>query len=347
MKVSVCLIVRNEEENLPRALASIPRNYEIVVTDTGSTDNTKLIAERHGAVVHCMEWEDDFSMARNECASLATGDYILVMDADEELPPDTEEKVREFASAHPNSAGSVQILNMMGEERRRHRMVRFYPNLSGFAFHGVVHEQVYWNEEPAAFAEINLELKHYGYEDNEYEKKDKAQRYLSLYSKHLRENPHDGYMLYQAGKLYYSLGDLNQAELYLEAAHQANQMNRLYFPVMLVMLGYVLKEKGQSKRAEELLYAYKEHYPDFPDLFFLLGLLAMDTGSFMEIERNFLRAIKIGETAKYSSVLGVGSFKANYNLGVFYEVTGQTDKARQCYLRSSQQGYAPALDRLK
>ncbi|WP_123042219.1 glycosyltransferase [Cohnella candidum] len=347
MKISVCLIVKNEENNLARALRSVPDSFEIVVVDTGSTDRSVPIAQQFGAVTASYEWSDDFAAARNFAGSRATGDYILALDADEELPADTEEQLLRFVQQHPGKAGCVYINNVTGEEIRRHRMVRFYPNRPEFRFAGTVHEQVYENGEPAVFEILPLQVMHYGYEENEYEVKSKFERYLPLYEKHLADHPNDGYMLYQMGKLYYSIEDWAGAERHLLLSMEQRQLDRLYYPVMLVMLGYVLKEQQRYAEAEQLLYPYVELYPDFPDLFFLLGLLAMDTGKIQAVESYFAEALKIGDTDKYTSVYGVGTFLAAYNLGVYYEVTGNKDLAGQCYRFAAEYEYEPALRRLK
>lgn len=347
MKVSVCLIVKNEQENLPRALGSIPEGYEIVVTDTGSTDETVNIAKRYGAKIHYFEWQEDFSAARNACASQATGDYILAMDADEELPPDADRQIREFIGKFPNQAGCIYIHNSMEGSIKRHRMVRFYPRQSGFYFHGPVHEQIYRDGAPASFEILPIQMAHYGYEDTEYERKNKSARYLPYYEKYLKQYPNDGYMLYQLGKLYSAMEEWETAERYLLASKEQEQFNRLYYPVMLVLLGYTWKEQGRSAEAERLLQPFAPMYSDFPDLFFLLGLLAMDTGNISAVETRLTEALRIGDTDKYTSVYGTGSFLAAYNLGVYYEVTGQTDLAVQCYRFAAEYEYEPALARLK
>jgi tetratricopeptide (TPR) repeat protein len=131
-----------------------------------------------------------------------------------------------------------------------------------------------------------------------------------------------------------------------ERCFEVNEEDRLYYPVMLVMLGYVLKDMGQSKLAEELLIPYQSAYPQYPDLPFLLGLLAMETGKMADIEDYYLRALQIGETTKYSSIDGVGSYKAEYNLAVYYEVTGNINKALHHYKVAASSKYLPAQERL-
>ncbi|WP_088833314.1 glycosyltransferase [Paenibacillus tyrfis] len=347
MKVSVCMIVKNEQDCIKNALASIPPDYEVIVLDTGSTDQTVQIAQSSGVIVKKYTWNDNFSDARNYCGSFATGDYILVLDADETLPANTNEIVNQFVLQYPKMCASVFIKNQMEEEIKTHRMVRFYPNDRMYLFHGIVHEQVYYKDAPAEFKPMNLTVTHYGYEQEHYDQKNKISRYLPLYKKHLEENPNDGYMLYQMGKIYFSQNDYSSAIRYLMQSLNIGEADRLYFPVALVMLGYALKETGRSSEAEQLLVNFENDYPDFPDLPFLQGLLAMDTGNIQRIAPAFQRALAIGESAKYTSVAGVGTYKAAYNLGVYYEIVGNTSKAKEYYLFSATEDYRPAVERLK
>ncbi|MEB3102347.1 glycosyltransferase [Ferviditalea candida] len=346
MLVSVCMIVRNEEVNLGRALESIPAAYEKIIVDTGSTDDTVEIALQYGAKVEHFRWIQDFAAARNYSISLANGTYILILDADEILASDTEQQVEHFIALHPDQAGTVNIENEVGIEIHKHRMVRFFPNHQAYAFHGIVHESLYYRGTPADFKSTNITVHHFGYQEELYVKGEKAKRYFELYRQHLNRHPDDGYMLYQLGKLHYSLGELQNAVEAFGRCLEVNEQNNLYYPAMLVNFGYVLKEMGEYQLAEELLASMMDRYPTYPDLPFLMGLLAMDTGKIQSIAHYFQRALQIGETPKYSSVAGVGSFKAAYNLGVYYEVTGNRSKAIEYYQKSASYKYPPALERL-
>jgi glycosyltransferase involved in cell wall biosynthesis len=96
-KISVCMIVKNEQLHLANALNSIKDLAdEIIVMDTGSTDNTLQIAKDNGAQVYKMQWPDDFSIARNESIKLAIGDWILVLDADETISKQDTNKLKEI-----------------------------------------------------------------------------------------------------------------------------------------------------------------------------------------------------------------------------------------------------------
>ncbi len=86
--LSIAMIVKNEEDHLPRCLTSVQGlAEEIVVVDTGSTDGTVEIAERFGARLGFFAWRDDFAAARNESLRLCTGDWVLILDADEAVDP--------------------------------------------------------------------------------------------------------------------------------------------------------------------------------------------------------------------------------------------------------------------
>jgi len=86
MKLSVCMIVKNEEVMLDGALESVKDADEIIVCDTGSTDKTIAIAKQYTDKIYTdFTWCDDFSAARNHANSKATGDWILVIDADERV----------------------------------------------------------------------------------------------------------------------------------------------------------------------------------------------------------------------------------------------------------------------
>jgi len=98
VSLSVCLIARNEELNIARAIDSVPGADEVIVVDTGSADATSAIAAEHGARVFSFPWCDDFAAARNFCHDQATGDWILSLDADEELLPDGWQSVRPILS---------------------------------------------------------------------------------------------------------------------------------------------------------------------------------------------------------------------------------------------------------
>ncbi len=101
-RVSLTMIVRNEEGNLPNCLASVAGVFdEIVVVDTGSTDRTREIAREFGARVFDFVWVNDFAAARNAALARATGDYAFWLDADDVVDPPEREKLRKLLEELP------------------------------------------------------------------------------------------------------------------------------------------------------------------------------------------------------------------------------------------------------
>ena len=99
MTLSLCMIVRDEQEMLPRCLAAVaPAVDEIVIVDTGSTDRTVEIAHEFGAKVIEKEWTGSFSDARNVSFDAATGDWIIYLDADEVLVSEDVARLRALTS---------------------------------------------------------------------------------------------------------------------------------------------------------------------------------------------------------------------------------------------------------
>ena len=146
MELSLCMIVRNEEENLDRCLASVRDVVdEMIILDTGSTDGTKKIAFRYTKNVHDYTWQDDFAAARNASFALATRPFILWLDADDVIDPPELEKLRRLKAQLHDGVDAVMMpyhyafadsgdLTIVFD---RERIVR---RAAGFSFAGVVHE---------------------------------------------------------------------------------------------------------------------------------------------------------------------------------------------------------------
>ncbi|CAM2934534.1 glycosyltransferase [Paenibacillus sediminis] len=347
MQISVCMITRDEEDHIERALDSVPDHFEVIVLDTGSQDRTVEIARSKDASVYQESWNNDFSLSRNSSIKKATGDYVLILDADETLSDDIEKQIYEYIQQYPDEAASAVIINHVDNESTRHRMGRFFPRTSDFHYRGMVHEQIYKGNDPAPLRTSGITIHHYGYEQETYKKKNKLDRYINLYQSHLAATPDDSYMHYQLGKLYYSNKEYSKAyEAFLYVINQ-QEYDKLYFPPMLVQFAYTLKELGLSKESYEFTSSFLDQYPSFPDLPFVLGVLSMDCGYLNTIEYYFKLALSIGETNHYSSVEGVGSYRAAHNLGVFYEVLGNTELAIEYYKKAWQYNYPPSIERLE
>lgn len=144
--ISLCMIVKNEEEVLENCLSSIDDIVdEIIIIDTGSTDKTKEIAEQYNCKIFDFKWINDFSTARNYSFSKATKDYILWLDADDVLLEEDRKKLRKLKKTIDNEVdGYSMFYNYAFDDQgnvtlkfRRNRMVKRSKN---FLWHGFVHE---------------------------------------------------------------------------------------------------------------------------------------------------------------------------------------------------------------
>jgi tetratricopeptide (TPR) repeat protein len=251
--LSLCMIVKNEEENIERSLLSVkPMVDEMIVVDTGSTDNTKDIARSLGAKVYDFQWTESFSDARNFSLSKASGKWILVLDADEIISPIDHERLRGLITdtsfiphpsslhVHPSSFAIsfvtrtyVEKLNTAGwvgndgkykdEEAGTGwfpgEKVRLFPNDSRFRFEYALHERI----EPSlikAGIEIrksDIPVHHYGNFVNRSKADFRAAQNYELGKKKIAERGERNFMAYYELAIQGSeLGKYEEALQYLK-----------------------------------------------------------------------------------------------------------------------------------
>ncbi len=126
------MIVKNEEKDLPRLLSSIRGLAdETIIVDTGSNDNTVDIAKSYGAKVYHFPWCNDFSAARNESLKYATKDYILWLDADDEIKHEEHHKIRNDLKRHKGAGLFLRLKNVYGDSGTDFLQLRIFPNHKG------------------------------------------------------------------------------------------------------------------------------------------------------------------------------------------------------------------------
>ncbi len=140
------MIVKNEERAIARCLDSVRALVsEMIIVDTGSSDATPSIAESYAAkVVHFDFVFVDFSAARNLALSLASGDWIMVLDADETLQPSAIPLIREIVEQNQNAGYYFERINHQPNHAQptRDHVLRLFPNRAGYRYRGRVHETI-------------------------------------------------------------------------------------------------------------------------------------------------------------------------------------------------------------
>jgi tetratricopeptide (TPR) repeat protein len=142
--VSLCMIVRDEEDTIGAAIKSVLALVdEIVIADTGSSDNTRIIAEGYGARVIDVPWQDDFAYARNATLAEATGDWILVLDADEYLQPIRPLEFQSLLHATHVAGYRLRLLGARdADDPPAHGVVRLFRRHPHVRYVYPVHEQI-------------------------------------------------------------------------------------------------------------------------------------------------------------------------------------------------------------
>jgi tetratricopeptide (TPR) repeat protein len=342
MRLSVCLIVRDEELRLGQALESVDGLAdEVCVLDTGSRDRTCELALARGARVACFRWCEDFSAARNACLELATGDWALVLDADERLasaPAPARHALERFASGHPGCVGRLLLENLADDGVvGRVRLSRLLPLDGRHRFQGRVHEQIVrvsaGRTEEAQRRDVDLTLTHVGYALQDQARADKLARNAALLGRQLEHDPDDGYAWFQLGRTRALADDPAGALQALERALERCPDAAPWGISALEEGAYALRRLGASEQALTLLREVEPRWRSRADTCFLIALLALDTGDIERAERGFRRCLTLegAPTGAAESNPACSTHAPAYNLGMMCEVLGRTEEARRHY----------------
>ncbi len=225
------MITRNESADLARCLSSAKGLAdELVVVDTGSTDDTIAIARSFGAHVIEHAWRHDFAEARNVSLDAATGDWILVLDADDEVPEETHGALIAFLDAADAATPTIDGWAMLyhspmppGEavSFTEHPVLRLFRNREDYRFEQAIHEQVLPSIQRAdgRVEPSDLRLTHYGYlRPTVQGGESRSRRDRDIIEDVLRREPENAYLWFQLGSLALRENQPGEAELYLERA---------------------------------------------------------------------------------------------------------------------------------
>lgn len=335
--ISLCMIVKNEEEHLPRCLESVQGAVDqIVVVDTGSTDRTPDIAREYGAELYFHPWKNSFSEARNNSIRYATGDWIIYLDADEELYEEDKVILREAAENTDASVISIQIFNPLSKVMEGYlRFPRMWRNFLGFRFEGIVHNQLIYDGK-TCLSEIRI--RHYGYglsRDKMLKKFDRSERLLL---EQLEENPYNNFALFNIAQIKRGQGDqdavIKYASRILEANDGKDPVSRHLYLMALEQMTTAYANKNEYENSIEYGLKAIEEKPDYFDPMLTLGIIYslkkdLDRSLyyyklFLEYAANF---DAVGDTSNliYNN-LG-SQFLANYGIGVILRGRGQLDEA--------------------
>jgi tetratricopeptide (TPR) repeat protein len=257
IKLSACLIVKNEEKQLERCLQSLQGAVdEIVVVDTGSTDRTLEIAEKFGAVIGHFDWCDDFAAARNESLRLATGDWALWIDADEELNQNSVACIREGLIRPQFGGYFFKIINFMDGATDAntyvHTAVRLFRRMPGVSFTGRIHEQILGSFEELGLVPATLNeavLHHYGYQPEVMREKDKVHRTITMLLREVEESPKEPFHWFNLANAYSVAMKPTEAEPAARKCIDLIPAEAPYGPAVFQILTSALVAQGRPAEA--------------------------------------------------------------------------------------------------
>lgn len=355
--LSLVMIVRDEESCLRRCLDSAAALAdEIVIVDTGSTDRTVEIAREYDAVIFSFPWGNDFAAARNFSVEKATMDWVLWLDADEEIAPESLDLSIESGLLEQYDALAVPLVNFFGKTVDHDQVVqiaqpRLFKNHLGFRFENQIHE---WLNISSAYAQnrvgfLDLVIYHYGYMDPLVENKQKSERNVNLLLQDLKEDKD------HAWTHYYLAGEYYRRRKFTDAFEHVNRSIILFLqngiippPSMLYSLKYsILIETGSWEGAWPGIKSAVKMFPDYVDLTFYMGVILYHKKMFKEALACFQKCIEMGEeNLNYLCVKGLGSFRAWHFLGLCYEALQNIQEALSAYQKAlvAAPGFAPASE---
>lgn len=333
-KISLAMIVKNEEKYLDRCLKSVEGIVnEIVIVDTGSTDRTIEIAKANGAKVFYYEWNNHFAEARNEAIKHTTSEWVLVLDADEYITKWDSKRIEKILS-NKNQIGEILIYSKYIIDDKEYisnsNLKRLFPK--GITFEGRVHEQLDTN---LPSIDTNIEVKHNG-----YYKTEKFERNIPLLRESLKENPKDAYLYSQLAREFKASNRIMEARICAQKGYELMNDNNEYSPVFLVEYLQILNSSKMYTEAIKIINREEKYMKDYAYFFYIAGIIYMDYLStnpnatlqdIQIIESYYKKALEIGENNKYTSVVGAGSYLSAYNLGVYYELIGKQDLSKKYY----------------
>jgi GT2 family glycosyltransferase/tetratricopeptide (TPR) repeat protein len=326
-KVSLCMIVKNEEHNLPECLTSIEGLVdEVVVVDTGSTDRTREVAERLGARVFEFPWVDDFASARNESLRHATGDWVFWMDADDRLTADSRERLRAlFAGLDGENAAYAMKCRCVPDRETGVATtvdhVRVFRNRPDVRWRYRVHEQIL-PAVRATGAEVrsaDVVIEHVGYTDPALRAK-KQERDLRLLELDRQANPDDPFTLFNVGWAYEDLGRVAEA---LPILRRSLDMSHPGDSIVRKLYTLIVECHRKLAQPVEALAACREGrrlYPEDAQLLFLESVLLNEQGDVAGAEACLLRLVSGCEGPHFASAAeGLRGHLARHNLAVMYQ----------------------------
>ena len=341
VKVSLCMIVRDNAPTLPACLESIrPWMDEMVIADTGSTDETPKIVQDYGGKLYHFPWCDDFSAARNESINHAKGEWVFWMDSDDTITPECGRGLRAliYGQHDPSIGGYVMQVHCPGTgsdgapDMVVVDHVKLFRNRPDVRFDGRIHEQILGPIRQAGgeLGWTELYVVHSGSDRSPEGLKRKIERDLRILHKELHERPDHPFTLFNLGMTYADCQRFEESVEFLRRsiAHSSPGESHLRKAYALLMMAQT--QLGRLDEARETSRLGLAVFPDDGELRFRLGILLDRLGCHAEAARAYRDVLNNPEARHLTSIhRGIGGYMARQNLAVSLEEAGDLQGAQR------------------
>jgi len=340
-KISLTMIVRDEEDNLPHCLGSVAGLFdEIVVLDTGSKDRTREIAQEFGARVFVFVWVDDFASARNAALARATGDYAFWLDADDVIDPPQRVLLERLIADLPRGGHAAYVVRCScdpspngdgGQTVVDH--IRLFPVREDIRWSYRVHEQIL-----PALRRANLPVhwsdvvvRHTGYTDRELRAR-KLDRDCKILNDELAERPDDPFVLFNLGSIAIERQDWTQALAHLRHSLAGSAPTDSITRKLYALIARAHQMLGEPQQALAACAAGLEFDPDDAELLFREAIMRRKTGDSDRAENCWRRILTLKRPEQFSSVdQGIYGHLTRRNLAALARERGDYDEARRLW----------------
>ncbi|MHB8240710.1 MAG: tetratricopeptide repeat-containing glycosyltransferase family 2 protein [Solirubrobacteraceae bacterium] len=320
LRLSLCMIVRDEQEMLPRCLAAVADGVdELVIVDTGSSDRTVEIARSYGARVIEQEWTGSFAQARNVSFDAAQGDWLMYLDADEVIVGEDASILRSLAGRTWREAFHVVETSFTGEGEAAviHDALRIFRNRPEYRFEGRVHEQIA-HRLPAFLPErvegSGVRVEHYGYLGDVRARREKSTRNIRLLRLQQQEGPESAFLRYNLGAEHAAAGDALSALAELERSWEllkgkADLDRHEFAPALMSALVRTLRACGRPAEAFAQAQEGLARFPGFTDLVLEQAQACLALGQSAMATELFEQCIAMGDAPRrYAPGVGCGGY---------------------------------------
>jgi tetratricopeptide (TPR) repeat protein len=355
--LSLCMIVRDSARTLPACLASIaPWVDEIVVVDTGSSDETREIARQFGARVFEFPWIDDFAAARNESLRHATGEWLFWMDSDDTIDETNGKQLRALAaSAHdpatlgyviqvhcPTKTDSGQVEVTVVDH------VKLFRNDARLQFEGRIHEQILPSIRVLGgdVGWTDLFVEHSGSDQSPEGKRRKVERDLRILKLDLADRPDHPFVLFNLGMTYEDIGEYSQAETWLRRCLEHSCPGESHIRKAYALLASSLERQGHGEEALGVCQKGLALFSEDSELLFRQGVLQHRLDRLEEAVASYRVLLHATPPRHFTSVdRGIGGYKARHNLALVFTEQGDHRAAERewRHVLSANPRFSPAV----